>query len=149
MRRVAIFNYNSQFAEDIESTIRGYNILFPEKAFSIDMHESERYPLESLAGPVDMIIHTGGDGRPVKEDLTDIPKLYICHSHQWKAVLGGGRIVKLRDLEKGVKYIDLIEDDEILGKRGKMPVMQYHELAITKPPREARVLAVVQESMAL
>jgi GMP synthase-like glutamine amidotransferase len=40
-----------------------------------------------------------------------------------------------------LRYIKVLQDDEILGRRGNMPIMQYHEYAVVSPPRDAEVLA--------
>jgi anthranilate/para-aminobenzoate synthase component II len=141
VRRVVIFDYNSRFCGDIVKTIRDYNTRCPDKAFLIDIFRAEEAPLESQAGPTDIIIHSGGDGEPVGEDVENIPKLYICHSHQWKAKKDGGEVVRLKDFVKGVQAIDIIEDDDILGGRGKMLIMKYHSLAVTRAPGNTRVLA--------
>ena len=42
---------------------------------------------------------------------------------------------------KGVRTIDIIEDDDILGSRGKIHIMKYHSLAVTRAPKNTRVLA--------
>ena len=141
MRRVAIFNYDSIFAEDIRKVILHYNRLHPEDTFWIDIYRSCDCLCESTAGPADLIIHSGGDGIPVKEDATGVPKLYICHSHQWKAEAEGGKLVRLEGYRKGIKFIDLLEDDEILGRKGRMPIMQYHSLAVLQAPSSAKILA--------
>ena len=135
MRKVVIFNYDSKFAERIAETVRRFN-------FSVDMRRAVECPTETVAGSADIIIHSGGDGTPVKEDMAGAPKLYICHSHQWKARQNGGEVVKLKELIKGVKDIDVVEDNDILGKKGKMPIMQYHILAVTRAPACGKVLAV-------
>ncbi len=141
MRRVIIFNYRSIFSEDIKRTILNYNHLHPEDKFRIDVYPAQDCLCESGAGQTDFIIHSGGDGRPVKEDAAGVFKLYICYSHQWKAKAEGGRIVKLGGYRKGIQIIDLLEDDEILGKKGKMSIMQYHSLAVVQAPPNARILA--------
>jgi len=96
---------------------------------------------ELLAGKADLVIHSGGDGEPVAEDMKDVPKLYICHSHQWKARKEGGEIVRLKGVVKGVRTINVFEENEILGRKGPMSIMEYHTLAVVRPPRDARVLA--------
>lgn len=141
MKRVAIFNYDSIFSEDIKRIILRYNRLHPKNEFWICVYRSCDCLCESQAEPADFIIHSGGDGIPVKEDTTGIPKLYICHSHQWKAEAEGGRLVKLEGYRKGVKFIDILEDDEVLGKKGRMPIMQYHSLAVIQAPPSAKILA--------
>ena len=82
MKKVVIFDYDSIFTGDIGNTISRYGILRSERAFSVNICKSRDYLSESMAGVADLIIHSGGDGKPVKEDVRDIPKLYICHSHQ-------------------------------------------------------------------
>lgn len=142
MKRAVVFDYDSRFCQDIARMIRNYSEQFPDNAFIIDIFKASEIPCESIAGKADVIIHSGGDGEPVKEDVFGVPKLYICHSHQWKARNGGGEVVKLKDWIKGVNSIDIIEDDEIIGRVGKMPIMQYHSLAVTVAPKDARVLAM-------
>jgi GMP synthase-like glutamine amidotransferase len=141
LRRVAVFNYNSVFAGDIENTLSSHNLSNKENALSVGIYNSREYPSESMAGAADLIIHSGGDGPPVAEDRKGIPKLYICHSHQWKAKKEGGLVVRLDNFVKGVQVINVLEDDEILGGKGRMPIMQYHVFAVVRPPRHARVLA--------
>ena len=141
MRRLAVINYSSRFLKHIGESVERYNRLNPDNAFSYDIYESGECSGESMVGDVDAIIHSGGDGIPVKEDTNSIPRLYICFSHQWKARQEGGEVVKLKELIKGVKPIDVLADDRVLGKKGRMPIMQYHEYAVVKPPRYAQVLA--------
>ena len=142
MGRALVFNYNSRFAAHIVQAIHAYNLLYPKRAFFVDMYRADECGCESEKLPADVIIHSGGDGRPVKEDVTDTSKIYICHSHQWKAKLSGGEVIRLKDPVTGIKDIDIIEDDDMLGKSGKMRIMEYHELAVVKPPSCARVIAV-------
>ena len=141
LRTAVIFNYNSKFISHIVKTINRYNFLYPKKAFSIYVCDAKDFSKESLAGPADIIIHSGGDGRPVIEDVKGVPRFYICHSHQWKAKTEGGRVVRLKDYIRRVQTIDVLGNDEILGKKGKMPIMQYHRLAVTNSPRYAKILA--------
>ena len=141
MKRAVVFNYNSRFVQDIEKVLRQYNSVNPDMAFLVDMFRFDNYSAESLAGRADVIIHSGGDGIPTKEDVKDIPKLYICFSHEWKAKKEGGKVGRLNGFIKGVHEIDVLKDDEILGKTGKMPIMKYHELAVIEPPPSADVLA--------
>ena len=141
MRRAVIFNYNSIFAINIVTTIEAYNLLHPKEAFLVDMYRAEKHLSELQTGPADIIIHSGGDGIPVREDVMDTPKLYICHSHQWKAGLEGGKLAQLKKKIFGIRNIDVLEDDDILGRKGKMPIMQYHELAVVSPPSFAKVIA--------
>jgi len=141
LRRAVIFNYNSLFAKDIERTIKNYNFLNPERALQAEILEAGKYPIESMAGQSDVILHSGGDGNPIKEDIS-VPKLYICHSHQWKAKTEGGTISRLKSYRKGIHLINVLEDDDIMGKKGKIPIMQYHILAVTHPPARAKVLAL-------
>ena len=141
MRRAVIFNYDSLFIHGIERCIRRYNSLKPDKAFSIHMFKFEKCLSESLAGPADVIIHSGGDGTLIQEDVKDVPKLYICYSHEWKAKKEGGKVAKLEGFITGIQVIDVLEDHPILGKSGKMDIMKYHRLAVTEPPPSAKVLA--------
>jgi anthranilate/para-aminobenzoate synthase component II len=141
MRRAVIFDYNSRFCADIVKTIVRYNSKFSDSGFSIDVYNFAELASESLAGPADVIIHSGGDGEPVVEDAAGAPRLYICHSHQWKAKKSGGELVRLDGYVSGIKEIEVLEDDELLGKKGGMAIMKYHSLAVTRPPREAKVLA--------
>lgn len=141
MRRAVIFNYDSIFAGNILDVIRAYNLIRPRRAFSVDMYKAGECRFESLKGPADVIIHTGGDGIPVIEDITDTPKLYICYSHEWKARREGGEVIQLSDSIKGIQPIDVLDDDDIFGRKGEMPIMKYHELAVVCPPRSARVIA--------
>ncbi len=142
MRRVVVFNYNSKFAPYFGETIARYNESRPGNRFVMDMYLFDRVESESDAGPADVIIHSGGDGRPVRENVHSVPKIYICHSHEWKAQAGGGELIQLSGCIKGVQHVDILEEDDILGTRGKMPIMKYHELAITTAPWDAEVLAV-------
>ena len=50
-------------------------------------------------------------------------------------------VTALADFYKGVQYIEVLEDDSILGKKGKMPIMKYHCLGVTIPPKNAKILA--------
>lgn len=79
---------------------------------------------------------------PVKENTGNVPKLYICHSHQWKARQEGGVVVRLKDYIKGIRYIDVLESDAALGHKAKLPIMEYHTLAVVHPPACAKVLAI-------
>ncbi len=142
MKKVAIFNYKSKFAQDITRIVQMYNLSRPLNVFDFNIFSFEDIRAESEAGTVDFIIHSGGDGTPVKEDTAGVPKLYICFSHEWKAVSGGGVMVELSSLIKGVREIEVISDDPVLGPKGRMPIMKYHELAITTPPADADVIAV-------
>jgi len=141
LRRAVVFNYNSKFAQDIEKVLGEHNSVNPDKAFSINMFRFDSLQAESLAGSTDLIVHSGGDGIPVLEDMANVPKFYICFSHEWKAKKEGGKVGRLKGLIKGVHEIDVLKDDDILGRRGKMPIMKYHELAVTTPPPSADVLA--------
>jgi anthranilate/para-aminobenzoate synthase component II len=142
MRRVVIFNYSSKFAGDILRVLSQYNYSNPENSFKVDFYHFDKYESESEVGAADVIIHSGGDGRPVCEDITGVPKVYICHSHEWKALACGAEMVQLSSCIKGRHEIDVIEDDEILGPRKKIPIMKYHELAIVTRPKKSRILAV-------
>lgn len=141
MRRAAIFDYKSIFARDILRAIEMYNSLDPKEPLSDNIFSAEKYHRESLAGPTDIIIHSGGNGRPVIEDVENIPRLYICYSHQWKAKIEGGKVIRLNEHITGMQSIDILEDDTIFGRKGKMPIMQYHELAVVAPPPSAKVIA--------
>lgn len=141
MKKAVVFNYNSRFASDIIDIIHAYNLLRPGKAFLVDMYRAEECLSELQSFPADVIIHSGGDGAPLREDAADTPKLYICHSHQWKARKEGGEVIRLNETVFGIRNIDVLEDDDILGRRGKMPIMQYHELAVVGQPRSAKVIA--------
>ena len=141
MRRVVIFNYNSRFSVDLMRMVGNYNLSFPGRHFDLGFYKYDSVVSESDAGKADGIIHSGGDGRPVKEDVTGIPKLYICYSHQWKAQAEGGRVARLSGCVSGVQEIDVIEDDKVLGKKGKLPIMQFHEFAVVEPPSSAKVVA--------
>ena len=142
MARALVFNYNSIFARNIVDTIHAYNLLRPKKCFMVDMYRADDCISEMQKFPADIIIHSGGDGRPVREDAADTPKLYICHSHQWKARIGGGRVVRLKDIITGIADVDIIENDDIIGKKGRMRIMEFHRLGVVKPPRSAKVLAM-------
>lgn len=141
MRRVVVFNYNSRFALDIVNTIHAYNLIRPRRAFLVDVYRADESFSELQRFPADIIIHSGGDGAPVKEDAIDTPKLYICYSHQWKARIEGGEVIQLKESIAGMQTIDVLEDDDILGRKGKIPIMEYHELAVVFPPRSAKVIA--------
>jgi GMP synthase-like glutamine amidotransferase len=141
LRRAVIFNYDSIFAKDIENTISRYNLSHAGRGFTVNVCRAREYASESIAGPADVIIHSGGDGRVVREDTNGVPKFYICHSHEWKARNEGGSIIRLSGFIKGVHFIDILDDDEILGGKGRMPIMQYHALAVIRPPRSSKVLA--------
>lgn len=140
-RRIVIFDYDSKYTPDIVRAVQRFNLVHPEDALIIDVIKARECKSESEAGKADIISHSGGDGRPIQEDIFGIPKLYICHSHQWKARKEGGMISRLIDYYKGVRFIDILEDDDILGRRGKMTIMEDHCLAVTKAPSSARVLA--------
>ena len=142
MRKLAIFNYKSRYLKDIKKTIDWYNRTYPEKAFQVCVFDAKDLVCESHAGHVDVIIHTGGDAPLVEEDVKGTPKLYICYSHQWKARKEGGDVCKLKMLRKGIYYISVLDDDPVLGKKGEMPIMQYHEFIVSRPPSSAKVLAV-------
>jgi len=142
LRKLAIFNYKSLYLEDIKNTIHKYNLANPGKAFQVEAYDAKELLSESHAGHVDVIIHTGGDGPLVKEDMDGVPKLYVCYSHQWKAKKEGGEVSRLKAFRKGVYDIDVLEDDPVLGRKGKMSIMQRHEYIVSKPPSCARVLAV-------
>ena len=141
MRRVVVFDYDSRFCPDIARVIDRYNKQFPDRAFVLDIYKAVECPFESVAGAADFIIHSGGDGEPVWEDVRDVRKLYICHSHQWKAKKSGGELARVSGVVTGIQPIDVLEDDEILGKKGRMEIMKYHSLVVTRPPAGAKVLA--------
>jgi hypothetical protein len=140
-KRVVVFDYDSRFLPEIERTILKYNFEHPKNRFLLDIYKSKVCAIESEAGQADVIIHSGGDGRPLVEDICGIPKLYICHSHQWKAVKEGGYLTRLIGYHKGIQFINVLQDDEILGKKGKMPIAKFSCLAITRAPNVARILA--------
>ncbi|MBL7198093.1 MAG: hypothetical protein ISS47_08330 [Candidatus Omnitrophica bacterium] len=140
-RRIVIFDYESRFLPDIERTILRYNSEHPDNSFSLDIYKACACTYESEAGPADIILHTGGVGRLVKEDIRGIPKLHIGHSHKWKARQLGGKLVRLKTFRRGIECINVLEDDEILGKKGEMYIMQYSRFAITKAPQDAAILA--------
>ena len=142
MRRAVIFDYSSIFLEHIVNTMYVYNLIRPKKAFSVDVYRAEECRFESLRGPADVIIHSGGNGIPVKEDVLNTPKLYICYSHQWKARIEGGQLIQLKGDIRGIRPIDVLEDDDILGRRGEMPIMEYHEQGVVYPPRSVEVIAI-------
>jgi GMP synthase-like glutamine amidotransferase len=142
MKRVVIFNYNSKFARDIQQIVLTYNPSHAANDFAMDMYPYRDIEVESEAGPADVIIHSGGKGRPVKEDIYGVPKIYICHSHEWKAAYSGGKVATLSGCIKGIHEIDVLDDDEIFGRKGKMRIKKFHELAVVKPPKHAKVLAV-------
>ena len=105
------------------------------------MYSADRYTSEAETGSADAIVHSGGDGRPLIENIKAVPRLYICFSHEWKAVAGGSEIIKLQNLIVGIKAVDILEDDIIFGRKGKMHIMKYHELGIVSPPRKTKVIA--------
>ena len=141
MRKASVFNYKSIFAGGIIRSISLYNFLHPDRSFSVDMLTVDRLCKESLMYPADIFVHSGGDGIPVEEDIEGVPRLYICYSHQWKAKSEGGRVIRLDQRITGLRYIDILQDDDVLGRRGKAPIMQYHEYAVVIAPRDAKVLA--------
>jgi len=140
-RRLVVFDYNSRFLPEVEKTILEYNSAHPDNSFSVDIYKSKECLFESEVGRADIILHSGGDGEPVKEDIEGVLKLYICHSHQWKAKKEGGHLTRLLRYHKGIKFIHVLEDDNILGKKGEMFIMKYSCLAVTRAPRYAQVLA--------
>lgn len=140
-RRVVIFDYDSRYLPELEKTVLEYNSIHPENCYCLDIYKSRACLSESDAGKMDLIIHSGGDGRPVKEDIVGVPKLYICHSHQWKAIKEGGHLTRLMKYHIGVQIVDVVESNDIIGKRGKLPIGKYSCLAIVKPPKKATVLA--------
>lgn len=53
----------------------------------------------------------------------------------------GGKVKRLKENIVGIQSINVLEDDDIFGKKGKIPIMQDHELAVVRPPRSAKVIA--------
>ena len=76
-KTAAIINYNSLFASDLEKISKKYNILNPENAYHVDIYNADDVFSESEIGHYDVILHSGGDGRPVKDDLLKIQRLYM------------------------------------------------------------------------
>lgn len=147
-KRAVLVDYNSTFTAGIESQIRAYNEAHPEDAYAVDTYRASS--LDNLAdvGEADRVIHTGGVGEPVKGDTKGNPsKLYVCHSHQWKAEEGGGKVERLAEYQKGTGYMDVKENDPVVGNAGKVPIDKYHVLAVTKAPKNAKVVATSRQTL--
>ena len=144
-RTLAVVDYDSQFTKGIERKVEAFNKKNPDKAYNVTTYKAS--DLESLAelGEPDKLIHTGGTGDPVPGSTKD--SLYICHSHQWKAKEEGGKVEELADYQKGTGYIDIKEDDPVIGNKGQSGIEKYHKLAVTKAPGNAKVIATSKQTL--
>ena len=143
-RRMVVFNYDSRFIGDIERTVLRYNVLHPDNPISLDVYESSSWARESEVGRADLIGHSGGDGTPVLEDM-NVPKFYICHSHQWKAKKEGGVVSRLEGYIKGHHLVDIVEEDAVLVRNNTttLEVGRDNTLVVSPElPSELRVKAV-------
>ncbi|MCH8067297.1 MAG: hypothetical protein IIC69_01820 [Nanoarchaeota archaeon] len=143
-RTLAIVDYDSQFTGGIERKVEDFNKAHPDKAYRVETHKAT--DLESLAQlNADKVIHTGGQGDPVPG--TAPGSLYICHSHQFKAEQEGGKVERLADYQKGTGYMDVKEDDPVIGKQGQTSIEKYHTLAVTEAPKNAKVIATSKQTL--
>lgn len=143
-RKLAIVDYGSQFTEGIEDKVRAFNRKNPNQALHVKTYKAS--DLESLAQlNADKVIHTGGQGDPVPG--TAPGSLYICHSHQFKAEQEGGKVERLADYQKGTGYIDVKEDDPVIGEQGQTSIEKYHTLAVTEAPKNAKVIATSKQTL--
>lgn len=143
-RAIAIIDYDSMFTESIEDKIKGFNMNNPEEAY--DIHTYKASELGDLAEiDEDKTIHTGGQGKPVNGSKPG--SLYICHSHQWKAEKEGGKVEHLADYQKGIGYMEVKEDDPVIGEQGHSPIEKYHTLAVTEAPKNAKVIATSKQTL--
>lgn len=143
-RTLSILDYGSQFTGEIEKKVKEWNEKHPDKAYRVETHKAS--DLENLAQlNADKVIHTGGQGEPVPG--TAPGSLYICHSHQFKAEQEGGKVERLADYQKGTGYMDVKEDDPIIGKHGKSAIEKYHTLAVTEAPKNAKVIATSKQTL--
>jgi len=144
-RTLAIVDYGSKFTSGIERKVEDLNKKNPEKAYNIKTYKAS--DLENLAeiGEPDKVIHTGGTGDPVPG--TTQGSLYICHSHQFKAEQEGGKVERLADYQKGVGYMEIKEDDPIIGDQGQSAIEKYHTLAVTEAPKNAKVIATSKQTL--
>ena len=143
-RTLAIVDYDSQFTKGIEGRVRAFNKKNPDRAVKVETHKAS--DLENLAQlGADKIIHTGGQGDPVPGSAPG--SLYICHSHQFKAEQEGGEVKRLSDYQIGPGVMDVKEDDPVSGKEGKTRIEKYHTLAVTKAPKNAKVIATSTQTL--
>ena len=142
---LAIIDYNSQFTKGIEKKVKAFNKENPGRAYRIETYKAS--DLENLAQirEHDKLIHTGGAGNPVPGSTQN--SLYICHSHQIEAEKQGGKVERLADYQKGTGYIDVKEDDPVIGKQGQSAIEKYHTLAVTKAPKNAKVIATSKQTL--
>ena len=144
-RTLAIVDYGSQFTDGIERKVEDLNEKNPEKAYSIKTYKATDLENLDQIGEADKTIHTGGQGDPVPG--TSPGSLYICHSHQFKAEQEGGKVDSLADYQKGTGYMDVKEDDPVIGEQGQTSIEKYHTLAVTEAPKNAKVLATSKQTL--
>ena len=144
-RTLAIVDYGSQFTSGIERKVKAFNRKNPDQAVNVETFRAS--DLESLAelGQPDKVIHTGGQGDPVPGSTQG--SLYICHSHQIEAEKQGGKVERLSDYQKGTGYMDVQEDDPVIGEQGQAKIEKYHTLAVTKAPKNAKVIATSKQTL--
>jgi len=144
-RTLAIVDYDSKFTVGIEKKVKAFNKKNPDLAVKVETYKAS--DLESLAdlGDPDRVIHTGGQGDPVPGSAPG--SLYICHSHQFKAEQEGGTVERLSDYQKGTGHMEVSENDPIIGKQGSQAIEKYHTLAVTKAPKNAKVIATSEQTL--
>jgi len=144
-RTLAIVDYGSKFTSGIEGKIRDFNKKNPDKAYNVKTYKASK--LENLAqlDSADKVIHTGGTGNSVPGSTED--SLYICHSHQIEAERQGGKVERLSEYQKGTGYMEVKEDDPIIGEEGRSAIEKYHTLAVTEAPKNAKVIATSKQTL--
>ena len=144
-RTLSIVDYGSQFTEGIERKVKAFNRKKPDQALNVKTYKaSDLENLSQLDGD-DLKIHTGGKGEPVPG--TTQGSLYICHSHQEEAVNQGGEVERLSEYQKGTGHMDIKEDDPVIGEKGESAIEKYHTLAVTKAPKNAKVVATSKQTL--
>ncbi|MCH8329010.1 MAG: hypothetical protein IIB81_01305 [Nanoarchaeota archaeon] len=142
---VAIVDYDSRFTKGIEAKIRKFNKKNPDSAYKIETYKaSELENLAQISG-AKKLIHTGGTGDAVSGYTQG--SLYICHSHQIEAEKQGGKVERLSDYQKGTGYMDIQEDDPVIGEQGQAKIEKYHTLAVTEAPKNAKVIATSKQTL--
>jgi len=144
-KKLAIIDYDSIFTGGIEEKVRQFNVHNPQDSYQVITYKAS--DLKSLDDvKADKVIHTGGQGDPVDGERPG--SLYICHSHQWKAEKEGGKVEHLADYNKGTGYMEVQDDDDVIGKQGsQVPIEKYHTLAVTDAPKNAKVIATSKQTL--
>jgi GMP synthase-like glutamine amidotransferase len=141
--KIAIIDYDSMFTGGIEEKVKRYIAKNPGDSYQV-LKASDLESLDDIDAT--KVIHTGGTGEPVPGERPG--SLYICHSHQWKAQQEGGKVEHLADYNKGTGYMEVQDDDDVIGKQGsQVAIEKYHTLAVTEAPKNAKVIATSKQTL--